>query len=481
MYLEELLGNIRLEDTETEYKERLDRDNPQGWLKTICGFSNASGGIIYVGVEDKSLKLIGFSRREADVERNYLNNQINEHVSPRPDYRIDFLRYEINGRELFIMKVEVSKSEYKPVILKYNGVPSIYMRRSGFTNGATYEEILEMGRRSSTVQYDVIPSDETYDRERFRDLFSFCESRNDGQNTLSDKALASMGFFSADGKLANGAVLFMDGYSGGKTDIHCSTFSGFTRGSERIVSLNRFSGNITSGILFMLDYVRQRMNHSIVKLADSRQNIDAFPERALFEGIINAVAHRDYFMDGTQIEVCIFRDRLEITSPGGFFQRESVKKTYDLTSVISRRRNELISNVLVRCNAMEASGTGFEKIDEEYCSADERHKPFICTESDHFTLVLPDLTYENGVRDSGIPYLEVIPVANGTVHDRKVLEFCYYTARSAKEIAEYLGISDSSFLRKNVLENLVNNQCLDSFAKGRTRYFKTVKDSVRIV
>ena len=39
----------------------------------------------------------------------------------------------------------------------------------------------------------------------------------------------------------------------------------------------------------MLEYVRQRMNHSIIKLADSRLNIDAFPERALFEGIINAI------------------------------------------------------------------------------------------------------------------------------------------------------------------------------------------------
>jgi len=49
-------------------------------------------------------------------------------------------------------------------------------------------------------------------------------------------------------------------------------------------------------------------------------------------------------------------------SPGGFYQREKIQKTYDLSSIISKRRNELICNVLVKCNAMEAAGTGFERI-----------------------------------------------------------------------------------------------------------------------
>ena len=92
MYLEELMGPVRLENQELECKARLDRNNTTGWLKTICGFSNAEGGILLIGVEDKSNKLVGFTRQEADSERNYLNNQINEHISPRPQYRISFLR-----------------------------------------------------------------------------------------------------------------------------------------------------------------------------------------------------------------------------------------------------------------------------------------------------------------------------------------------------------------------------------------------------
>ena len=66
----------------------------------------------------------------------------------------------------------------------------------------------------------------------------------------------------------------------------------------------------------------------MVKLSDSRINIDAYPERALFEGIINAVAHRDYYLDGTEIQLDMFADRLEISSPGGFYRHEPLEKTY---------------------------------------------------------------------------------------------------------------------------------------------------------
>lgn len=481
MYLEELTGSFSPEGLEVECKARLDRNNPQGWIKTVGGFSNTVGGTFFIGVEDKSFRLIGFPRKDADNERNYFNNQINEHVSPRPQYSISFLRYEVNQKELFILRVDVSESPYKPVIVKYDGIPSIYMRRQGFTGGATYEEIVEMSRSSKTVHYDLLPSDVDYHPEDFQELISFCKERNEGNNALTEKALASMGFFTEDGKLTNGALLFRDGYQEGKTEIHCSVFSGFTKGSERIVSLNKYRGNITGGIRYMFEYVLQRMNHSIIKLADSRLNIDAFPERALFEGIINAIAHRDYEMDGTQIQLNIFRDRLEIISPGGFYQREKIQKTYDLSSVISKRRNELICNVLVRCNAMEASGTGFEKIEEAYLSADKRHKPYICSESDHFKLVLPDLTFEAGAQDEDIPALAFIPVANGTKHDKAVLGYCYASARSPKEIADYLGISDSSYMRKNILENLVSAGCLIKMARGRSKLYKTNPESVHIL
>lgn len=375
-----------------------------GWLKTIAGFANAFGGDFYIGVEDKTNKLIGFDRKMADNERNYFNNQVNEHLVPRLQMKLSFIRYEIKEKERFIICVQVLESVIKPVILKYKNVPSIYMRRDGFTNGATYEEIIEMSVKSKNTQYDILISDEKYDASNFTMLQKFYSEHNDGKN-LPEKALQSMGFYNEEYFLANGAVLFADDYQGKKTEVQCSVFSGFNKGSERIVTINRFHGNIISVINYIMEFVTQRMNHSIIKLGDTRKNIDAYPQRALFEGVINAVAHRDYFLDGTQIQVDMFKDRLEISSPGSFYRGEKLGKTYDLSGIISKRRNEVITSVLVRCNVMEAAGTGFDKIIEEYKGEDENHRPYIFSSSDHFTLVLPDLTYLDGIEDSGNPVL----------------------------------------------------------------------------
>lgn len=479
MYLEEIVENVELESDKCECKSRLNREDVVGWLKSIAGFSNASGGDFYIGVEDKTNKLIGFNRKEADNERNYFNNQVNEHLSPKPQMKVSFVRYEANGNERFIIHVYIPESVVKPVILKYKNIPSIFMRRDGFTNGATYEEIIEMSVKSRNTQFDLLLSDKKYEAENYKTLQEFYALHNNGKE-LSEKALMSMEFYNENGLLVNGAVLFGDDYQGKKTEVVCSVFSGFNKGSERIVTVNRFHGNIIADINYMIEFVEQRMNHSMIKLDNTRKNIDAYPKRALFEGVINAVAHRDYFLDGTQIQMDMFKDRLEISSPGGFYRGEKIGKTYDLSGIISKRRNELITSVLVNCNVMEAAGTGFEKIMEEYQNVDETHRPYIYSSSDHFTLVLPDLTYSDGVEDSGVPNILFAPVPNGTVYDEKVLSFCYYQARKVSEIVSYLGVSDSTYFRKQVLENLVENQYLEKNKVSRASYFKTNPEMVRI-
>jgi ATP-dependent DNA helicase RecG len=477
MNLDEILGLQQFESSTMECKAKLNRNDVVGWLKSIAGFANAKGGIFFIGVEDKTNKLIGFDRTGADNERNYFNNQVNEHLTPRPKMEISFLRYEIKEKERYIIQVRVPESEIKPVILQYKGVPGIYMRREGFTNGATYEEIIIMGQKSRETQYDAFVSDVKYNSSNFTELQKFCALHNNGR-TLSEKALQSLGFYNEEGYLTNGALLFADHYGGDKTAVMCSVFSGFTKGSERVVTVNRFSGNLIDDIDYMVEFVKQRMNHSFVKLDNDRADIDAYPARALFEGIVNAVAHRDYFLDGTQIQVDLYRDRLEISSPGAFYRGEMLEKTYNLSGVISKRRNSIITAILVKCGVMEAAGTGFDKIAEDYSKADKTHQPYICSFSDHFTLVLPDLTYQGGVESEEIPHLLYFPVKDGTVHDKKVLEYCYARPRNTADIAKHLGVSNSSYLRKKVLENLVENGLLSESKIARTKYYQTEHSAV---
>lgn len=251
------------------------------------------------------------------------------------------------------------------------------------------------------------------------------------------------------------------------------------KGSERIVAINHFQGNIIDSINYACEFVLQRMNYGILKLEDRRVNQPAYPKRALLEGVVNAIAHRDYFMDGSQIQIDMFSDRLEISSPGSFYQGAPIEKTYELSSIISKRRNELICGVLVMCNVMEAAGTGFDKIVDEYASADSLHKPYIFSASDHFTLVLPDLTYMAGVSAPG-EAIEYAPVFNETKYDRTILAFCLNSSHSVAEIASRLNISDSSYFRKKVLGNLVQQGHLKEGKKGRKKIYTSDPEMVRL-
>ena len=100
MYLEEIAENVQLENDKFECKSVLNREDVVGWLKSIAGFANATGGDFYIGVEDKTNKLIGliipeqfaddyvqiieslvkngFSKSSLNLRRGYFNISLEE-------------------------------------------------------------------------------------------------------------------------------------------------------------------------------------------------------------------------------------------------------------------------------------------------------------------------------------------------------------------------------------------------------------------
>lgn len=483
MRIDDIEPGVDFENLNTEFKLTINDVGFENWLKTVAGFANAEGGTMYIGVNDEDTSLKGFSHLHADKVRTIFNNKVNEHLFPKPNCNIEFLKYIDKERELYILKIIIPKNKIRPVVMTIRGVPSIYIRRDGFTNGATFDEIINMSILSKNVQYDSLESDKKYKREKFTKLLEFYKEHHteSPDKELTDKALLSIGFFDNNMNLKNGAILFEDDYCEHETDMHCSVFSGVTRGEEKIVALNRFEGkgNIIDAIKYALDFVNQRMNHGVIKTADGHIDIPAFPKRALLEGIINAVVHRNYFLTGTQIQIDLFKDRLEISSPGGFYESDTIPKTFNLSSIMSIRRNKLICDVLVKCNVMEAAGTGFDKIIDDYRNADSRHQPYVFSTSSQFTLVLPDLTYEPGLEVDLSNTIIFAPVENGSDYDKNILAFCYAASKPVSEIAKHLDKANSTYLRK-VLNNLANQDYLIISQVGRTKYYKTNHNIVRL-
>ena len=91
-------------------------------------------------------------------------------------------------------------------------------------------------------------------------------------------------------------------------------------------------------------FVFKNMRVAAVKIP-GRVDIPQFAMNAVFEAIVNAVAHRDYSISGAKIRIHLFADRLEVMSPGG------LPNSLTLEEIGERQfsRNELICTCLSRC------------------------------------------------------------------------------------------------------------------------------------
>ena len=478
MELNDICNEYDVEDGFYECKSRLNRDNVFDWLKTVDGFANAKGGgVFFIGVEDKTNKLIGFEQSELDNEKQFFYKTVQEHIQTIPPIETKPIPYTIRDKKRYILKIFVGESQMKPVILKFQGMPMVFIRKDGYTSPATTEEMLSLSLTGTRPQFDLCTTDQIFDEKNFQDLYAFYK-KNTGKD-LKEKELASIGFFDKNRKLAKGATLFQDDYDGKDTQIVCSMYKGLTRGDDDIIASNNYQGNLIKEYYYMSSFIEQRMNHGFHKKATSREDIDSFPARSLFEAIINSLTHRDYFITGSAIYVDLFKNRLVISSPGGLFGSPSENiETYKLDSFISRRRNTLISNVFVLCKAMEAKGTGFEKITQDYKDAKLSHKPYLFVKNNQFSIVLPDLTYADGIQTDEDSYILLQKVEKPSKYDLSVLAFCFSSYKSVKEITEHLGVSNSTFFRKNVISNLLDQSFLLKKEVGNRQVYLANHDKI---
>lgn len=91
------------------------------------------------------------------------------------------------------------------------------------------------------------------------------------------------------------------------------------------------------------------------------QIIPEYPEFAWFEGLVNAVTHRNYAMVGEHIRISLYNDRMEIFSPG------SLPNIVTLENMRTRRysRNSGIARVLVELGWVRELNEGVQRIYDE--------------------------------------------------------------------------------------------------------------------
>lgn len=128
-----------------------------------------------------------------------------------------------------------------------------------------------------------------------------------------------------------------------------------------VVSDDTVKGNIFELVFKSWEHLRSYLAYKTEFGSNSQfEQKYIYPEDAVRETILNAIAHRDYSI-ANAIEIYIFNDRMEIKSPGALISTLTVKNLYELEGS-HESRNSLIARVLRENKLMRELGEGMKRI-----------------------------------------------------------------------------------------------------------------------
>ena len=193
--------------------------------------------------------------------------------------------------------------------------------------------------------------------------------------------------------MTNAGALLADYSPVRHSRLFCTRWNGLDKANGVIDALDdeEYSGSLVTLLQAGLDFVRRNSKKAWSKTPDNRLEYPEYPERAVEEGLVNALIHRNYLELGSEVHIDMYDDRLEIYSPGGLMDGGSIKDM-DIMNMASRRRNPVLADIFSRLKYMERRGSGFRKIMSAYKGHDgytEGMNPIFSTPWDSFVLVLP--------------------------------------------------------------------------------------------
>ena len=385
MNLKDYLGETNLYDK----KEKLERNKPKSWLKSVSAFANGRGGKLIFGVKEDNT-ILGLSDYQ-EVSEN-ISEIIKTKMDPNPEFDMEIK--ELDGKVILILSVFAGKNT--PYFVVDGGSRTAYKRIGNQSVPAGRIDLFNLSLKGEHISYDSLESKKRLENVGFKELRIEYKNRTDKE--FEDKDLKSFGLVNDEGNLTIAGALFADDYQVYQSRVFCTRWNGLTKANCRIDALDdaEFEGNIIYLLKASLDFVRRNTKKMWKKGPVYRIEYPEYPERAVQEGLVNALIHRDYSVIGSEVHVDIYDDRLEIYSPGGMYDGTFVQDL-DPLNVSSTRRNPIIADVFARMDLMERRGSGLRKIIEAYEVEEnykEELKPVFKSTESSFTTILKNLNYD---------------------------------------------------------------------------------------
>lgn len=421
-----------MENQNTEYKESW-RDE---YIKWICGFANAAGGSMYIGIDDK-----GHIKGIADAKKlsEDLPNKIRDILGVLVDANIK----NDEGKQY----LEIITDGY-PYPVNYKG---IYYYRSGATNqelkGAALDKFL---LKKQGLRWDGTPEPYTQPKDLSNSAFELFKARaseterfeENIQDDLPADILEKLHLISPNGNLKKAAILLFHPkpeklFTGATTKI------GFFRTDDDLAFQDEVKGSLIEQAdkvieLLLTKYLKAQITYNGLQ----RKESFPVPPAALREAVLNAIVHKDY-SSGIPIQISVYDDQLIIWNEGELPDDWTVAKLK--VKHPSRPYNPDIAHAFFRAGLIESWGRGTIKILNEAKAA---------------KIPAPVFRYD----DSG--FYVVFNFEKISI-EQKVLELIKQNSKITRaEISEALGVSDSSI--KRALKYMTDSHIIERTGSPRT-------------
>ena len=197
-------------------------------------------------------------------------------------------------------------------------VSKMHLYYTGEDNGVpTPSQLRELVLRGSGESYDSLKSRYDFNNMSFTKLKSVYKQRTG--NTFEDTDYESFGLIDEKGNLTNAGALLADESPVRHSRLFCTRWNGLTKASGIVDVLDdkEYTGSLVTLLQAGTDFVRNNSKKAWRKVGDGRIEMPDYPDRAVLEGVVNALSHRNYLEIGSEVHIDMFDDRIEIYSPGG--------------------------------------------------------------------------------------------------------------------------------------------------------------------
>lgn len=345
------------EDSFTQFKENI--TNNEKLAEELVAFSNSKGGFLIIGVSDNH-DILGLS--DDDIRRLNLliGNVINSNIVP-PIYPMTEIKV-IDDKKLLIL--EISEGVSKP----YSTNKGVYLTKAGSDKRKiSPEELKRLFAESKKLYADeeIVYGTNINDLDtslfyKFleKDNVSIYEELRNGNLQLS-QVLENLELSRENQLTLAGNLIF--GINPQKFNksfyIDCCYFDGNVISVDKYISKKTIDGNFLTMFNNSLDFLKSNLisfQDGIDFNSSSTLEID---ERVLTELIVNALVHRDYYIQSS-IKIFIFHDRVEIISPGKLTNSLTVEK---IKNGISIHRNPILNSICKNILPYSGYGSGIKR------------------------------------------------------------------------------------------------------------------------